>query len=47
MYWHGLGRDIGNLPIETLVILGRGASDLPRDHYVSRHERRLGLTFGF
>lgn len=47
MYWHRLGLDIGDLPLETLVLLGRGASDLPRDRYVTRHEWRLGLTLGF
>lgn len=47
VYWHNLGLDIGDLPLETLVLLGRGASDLPRDRHVTRHEFRLGLTLGF
>lgn len=47
LYWHSLGLDIGDLPIETLVYLGRGASDLPRDRIVTRNEFRLGLTVSF
>jgi hypothetical protein len=47
LYWHSLGLDIGDLPIETLVLLGRGASDLPRDRIVTRNEFRLGLTVSF
>jgi hypothetical protein len=47
MYLHGLGLEVGNLPIQTLALLGRSASDLPRDRWIARHEWRLGLTLGF
>jgi hypothetical protein len=47
VYWHGLGLEIGDLPLETLVLFGTGADELPRDRMITRHEWRLGLTLSF
>ncbi|MEJ2371863.1 MAG: hypothetical protein P8Y07_13570 [Gemmatimonadales bacterium] len=44
--WNGLGLDIGNLPIESLVILGIPADELPRDRTVGRNQFFLGLNIG-
>ncbi len=47
VYWHSLGLDIADLPLQTLALLGTEASDLPRNRWIARHEFRLGVTLGF
>lgn len=47
VYSHNLGLDLADLPLETLVLLGRGANDLPRDRRVTRSEWKLGVTVSF
>lgn len=44
--WNGLGLDIANLPIESLVIIGITAEELPRDRTVGRNQFFLGLNIG-
>jgi hypothetical protein len=44
--WNGLGLDIGDLPLESLVLLGVTADELPRDRTVGRDQFFLGLNIG-
>ncbi len=45
--WNGLGLDIATLPLESLVLLGVTADELPRDRTVGRNQFFLGLNLGF
>ncbi|MGD8698705.1 MAG: hypothetical protein PVJ43_05405, partial [Gemmatimonadales bacterium] len=47
MYTNDLGLEISNLPLETLVLLGTTADDLPRERWITRNEFKLGATIGF
>jgi hypothetical protein len=44
--WNGLGLDIADLPLESLVILGVTADELPRDRTVGRNQFFLGFNIG-
>lgn len=44
--WNGLGLDISTLPIESLVLLGVTADQLPRDRTVGRNQFFVGLNIG-
>lgn len=44
--WNGLGLDPSNLPLESLVLLGVTADELPRDRTVGRNMFFVGLNIG-
>jgi hypothetical protein len=44
--WNGLGLDPSNLPLESLVLLGVTADELPRDRTVGRNMYFVGLNIG-
>jgi hypothetical protein len=44
--WNGLGLDLADLPLESLVIIGVTADQLPRDRTVGRNQFFLGLNIG-
>jgi hypothetical protein len=44
--WNSLGLDVGALPIESLVLIGVTADELPRNRTVGRNQFFLGLNIG-
>ncbi len=44
--WNGLGLEISTLPLESLVLLGVTADELPRDRTVGRNMVFVGLNIG-
>jgi hypothetical protein len=42
-----LGLDVSDLPLETLVLLGNTAEDLPQSRWITRNEWKLGATLSF
>ena len=47
LYTNNLGLEISSLPLETLVLLGTTADELPRERWITRNEFKLGATIGF
>ena len=47
LYTNDLGLDATDLPLETLLLLGYSAEDVPQDRWITRSEWKLGATLSF